>query len=340
MKKVIKWIILLIGLIGFLIILQNVFKNEVLLIDTVIYNFISKYFITDTFTKIIKVITNIGGEIILLTVVLISLFVCKNEKIGISIFVNLITIAGLNFILKNIVERTRPVGFRIMDVTGYSFPSGHSMVGMAFYGYIIYLIYKLVKNNYAKWLSITVLSMTIVSIGFSRIYLGVHYASDVLGGFLLSIAYLIVFVTIAEIFVFDKEGDNIISTKDKRIIKVKTKKIANSFKYAIQGLISSFKSERNMKIHVLIMILVIMFGILLQISIFEWIICILLFGIVIGSELINTAIETVVDMVMPNKNEKAKLAKDVSAGAVLVFAISAAIIGMIIFIPKFIIYLN
>lgn len=120
----------------------------------------------------------------------------------------------------------------------------------------------------------------------------------------------------------------------KRMIKVKTKKMLNSFKYAFEGLIASLKSERNMKIHIFAMILVITAGILLNINKYEWIICIACFAIVIAGELFNTAIETVVDMITPYKNEKAKLAKDVSAGGVLVLAIGSAIIGLIIFIPK------
>ena len=114
----------------------------------------------------------------------------------------------------------------------------------------------------------------------------------------------------------------------------KMKKIKNSFKYAIEGIWTSFKTERNMKIHIFIMILVIIAGIILKINKSEWIICIILFAIVIGSELFNTSIETIVDMVMPEKNEKAKIAKDVSAGAVLVVALGAAIIGLIIFAPR------
>lgn len=114
----------------------------------------------------------------------------------------------------------------------------------------------------------------------------------------------------------------------------KMKKIRNSFKYAIEGIWTSFKTERNMKIHIFIMILVIIAGIILKINKSEWIICIILFAIVIGSELFNTSIETIVDMVMPEKNEKAKIAKDVSAGAVLVVALGAAIIGLIIFAPR------
>ncbi len=114
----------------------------------------------------------------------------------------------------------------------------------------------------------------------------------------------------------------------------KMKKIRNSFKYAIEGIWTSFKTERNMKIHIFIMILAIIAGIILKINKSEWIICIILFAIVIGSELFNTSIETIVDMVMPEKNEKAKIAKDVSAGAVLVVAIGAAIIGLVIFVPR------
>ena len=123
-------------------------------------------------------------------------------------------------------------------------------------------------------------------------------------------------------------------SSNKRKFKVKSKKIINSFKYAIQGILSSFKTERNMKIHIFIMILVICAGIILKINKYEWIVCILCFAIVIGGELLNTAIETVVDIAMPYKNEKAKIAKDVSAGAVLVLAIGAAICGLIIFVPK------
>ena len=112
----------------------------------------------------------------------------------------------------------------------------------------------------------------------------------------------------------------------------KSKNVITSFKYAFQGVFSAIKTERNLKIHISIMILVIIAGIFLKISKMEWIICIILFGLVIGGEMLNSAIETVVDIAMP----KAKFAKDVAAGAVLIFAISSAIIGLIIFIPKII----
>lgn len=88
------------------------------------------------------------------------------------------------------------------------------------------------------------------------------------------------------------------------------------------------------------MLFVIIFGFWLNISITEWCICIALFGLVISLELVNTAIETVVDIAMPEKNEKAKKAKDISAAAVLISALASAIIGVIIFIPKILIFIK
>ena len=115
---------------------------------------------------------------------------------------------------------------------------------------------------------------------------------------------------------------------------MKNKKLINSFKYAFKGIGTAFLTERNMKIHVTMMMLVIICGILFKISVLEWFICIACFGIVIGGEMFNTAIEQVVNIAMPEKDPRAKLAKDVSAGGVLVLALAAATIGLIIFVPK------
>lgn len=112
------------------------------------------------------------------------------------------------------------------------------------------------------------------------------------------------------------------------------KKLIKSFKYAFEGILIGIKEEQNMKIHITIMILVIIFGIMLKINTIEWIICILLFGLVISMELMNTAIENTVNLITKEKNQQAKIAKDVAAGAVLVSAIVSAIIGLMIFVPK------
>ena len=111
-----------------------------------------------------------------------------------------------------------------------------------------------------------------------------------------------------------------------RILKMKNKKLINSFKYAFKGIGSSIKSERNMKIHIFMMLLVIIMGMLLNISMWEWIICFILFGLVISLEMVNTAIEIVVDIVCPTFEEHAGRAKDIAAGAVLGNAITAAIV--------------
>ena len=117
---------------------------------------------------------------------------------------------------------------------------------------------------------------------------------------------------------------------------MKNKKLINSFKYAFKGIFSALKTEKNLKIHTIIAILVIIFGIIFKLSKLEWLICLICIMTVISSELINTAIETTVDIAMPNKNELAKRAKDIGAASVLVLAIFSAIIGLIIFLPKII----
>ncbi len=122
--------------------------------------------------------------------------------------------------------------------------------------------------------------------------------------------------------------------------KKEEKKLRNSFKYAYHGMISAFGSERNMKIHFSIMVLVLIAGLIFKISWLEWVICFLLFVLVISFELINTAIETTVDMVTKKINPEAKLAKDTSAGAVLFAALFAALIGIMIFLPKIIVLID
>lgn len=95
-----------------------------------------------------------------------------------------------------------------------------------------------------------------------------------------------------------------------------------------------FRTERNMRIHLTFTVLVIIFGWILRISITEWLLCLLCFGLVFTAEMVNTAIENVVDLVSPQQNKLAGKAKDIAAGAVLVSAIISACVGLIIFIPK------
>lgn len=191
-KRNLKWIILLGCMILFLAIAEDILDHEIWRFDHQVYQYISQ-FITDPVTMVFKVITNLSGAVFVVSITLLIVLWCKNKKYGKYIVINLVSITLINQILKYIVQRPRPTEFRIIDETGYSFPSGHSMVSMAFYGFIIYLMYHYVENKYLKWGMCTLLTLLIPLIGISRIYLGVHYASDVIGGFCVSISYLILY---------------------------------------------------------------------------------------------------------------------------------------------------
>lgn len=210
LKKIIlkdyKWIILFICIILFLSILEDVFEYETLALDYSVYNIVVKGMRNPILTNVLKIITNLGSAVALITITILSLIILKNKKIGLCITLNLALSTLLNVLLKNIIQRPRPEGYRLIEETGFSFPSGHSMVNTAFYGLLIYLIIKNVKNQKLKYSLSLLISILILSIGFSRIYLGVHYTSDVLAGFLISIAYLIVFTTILhDILKLEKE---------------------------------------------------------------------------------------------------------------------------------------
>ena len=109
--------------------------------------------------------------------------------------------------------------------------------------------------------------------------------------------------------------------------------ITRSFGYAFEGIRTGILKERNMKIHCLAVILVTAAGTFLGLSAVEWCICLLLFALVISLELVNTAVEAVVDLVTEERKPLAKIAKDTAAGAVLFASLAAVIIGCIIFIP-------
>lgn len=107
-----------------------------------------------------------------------------------------------------------------------------------------------------------------------------------------------------------------------------------SFGYAFEGIFAGIRKERNMKIHCTAAVLVVCAGLVFQISLVKWCLCLILFGLVMALELVNTAVEAVVDLVTDEYKPLAKLAKDTAAGAVLIAAIMAAITGCLIFIPE------
>lgn len=115
---------------------------------------------------------------------------------------------------------------------------------------------------------------------------------------------------------------------------MKKNPLYRSFGYAFEGIFDTIKSERNMKIHCFMTVCVIIAGFIFRISYMEWLLCLVLFGLVTSLELLNTAVEAIVDLVTEEKKPLAKKAKDAAAGAVLSSAIFAAIIGLCIFLPK------
>ena len=204
-SKKIRWIILGVCLILFTTIMIFVITKNKLYIDDIGYNIISKLR-SNNMDKIVKIITNIGGTIVIGIVTIISLFIFRNKKISICIILNLLGIVVLNnVIIKNIIGRDRPSGINIITEAGKSFPSGHSAVSMVVYGYLIYLTYNYVKNKKIKYLLISILSILILVVGLTRIYLGVHYTSDVCAGFLVSLSYLIIYINFANKLVLSRE---------------------------------------------------------------------------------------------------------------------------------------
>ena len=162
-------------------------------IDENIYNWIIKLMSSNT-TAIMIFISYLGSAVTLITLTIGFLIILKNRKISKYITINLILVFLLNRLLKLIIGRPRPNVLRIVYEGGYSFPSGHAMVSMGFYGFLIYLIYKNIKNKKIKYPLIIILSSLILFIGISRIYLGVHYATDVIGGFIIAVLYLVLFI--------------------------------------------------------------------------------------------------------------------------------------------------
>ena len=193
MKKF-RIIIVCLCLLLFSVILFNVCKYGVLDIDNNIYNFISKNIMNDTLSSILKCVTHLGGVAFIVLLGVLCFMFCKKNRWFITF--DLVGCTVINQTIKHIVRRPRPNVLRLVEESVFSFPSGHSMISVSFYGLVIYFVYKNINNKYLKWSLISLLSLLILTIGFSRIYVGVHYFTDVVGGFFLALAYLIVYIYI------------------------------------------------------------------------------------------------------------------------------------------------
>ncbi len=310
---------IIIALFAFILIATSVLLEATMREDLLLYySLISiKNNLLLAFATLLSFFASFEGLIIVL---FFLVFLLKSNKKRTFLFLDLLGSGLIVYLTKNIFIRERPI-IGQMTLKDYSFPSGHSFFAVSFYGFLLYLLLK-DKNVKHRKLKIGILSFLIITIPLSRLVLGVHYLTDILGGITLGLAYLFALLMLYESNFIKEEQD-------------KTE-LTFSFKYAIEGIISTLKKERNMFIHFLVSILVVIAGIYVKLSVTEWLICLLLFALVFSLELINTAIESTVDLVTLKKDKKAKLAKDAAAGAVLIACIFASIIGIIIFLPKFI----
>ena len=143
------------------------------------------------------VITELGGAIVIGLATVALFFAIRNKRLSFAILGNILGVLIVNQVFKFLIQRPRPdVAHRLIEQSGYSFPSGHSMCSMAFYGFLIYLAFRYVKNVKVRVATTVGLGVLVFLIGFSRVYLGVHYASDVIAGFLLAVAYLIFYISL------------------------------------------------------------------------------------------------------------------------------------------------
>ena len=205
--------IIFILLIIFILIAKDVLKKEVFEYDNYIYNFfvVHRNIVLNIFFIII---TEFGSAEFLITIAISCIIFIKNKNYKILIPINLASIALINQILKRIFVRQRPNVFRLIEEKGFSFPSGHAMASTAFYGLLIILIFKNVKNKKIRNVLCILLSLLILLIDVSRVYVGVHYASDVIAGTCLSASYLIVLTSVLKTRTINEKEEKIEITEE------------------------------------------------------------------------------------------------------------------------------
>lgn len=205
--KRIKRILIIISLFIFCLLAYLVLQDKTYAFDTFVYNLVT-FYKNDLFSGFYKFITMFSSEVMILLISLMFFIIFKNKKYGFFVILNVINILILCILLKVFFGRDRPYDLMIITETGYSFPSGHAMAALGIYGFIIYLIWHFNLEKRAKIIFTSLLGILIFLIGVSRIYLGVHYASDVLAGYMISFAYLIIYITyVSKYLKFDNSGE-------------------------------------------------------------------------------------------------------------------------------------
>lgn len=190
-----KPIIFSLSILIFVVIAKLLLEEQIHIFDDFVYNMISKLR-CEPLTYFFRFMSFLCSTWFLIFITILIMVFAKNRKNGFFIGLNVLLCSLLNQSFKFIFARSRPVDINLIIENGYSFPSGHSMVSLAFYGFFIYIIVHKRMKKSKKIFYCSLLAILTLLIGISRIYLGVHYASDVLGGFALSMAYLIIYIKI------------------------------------------------------------------------------------------------------------------------------------------------
>jgi len=193
-ELIIIWVAFLGSLFAFLFITKEVFHLREEEFDRKVFLFLTAH-ITESMTSFMEAITFFASRNFIagaaLMVFFYFIFIKRHAWYSLKIPVVALGSITLNLVLKHLFNRPRPLLPHLVKSSGLSFPSGHAMISISFYGLLIYLIWEQVESKYLKYTLIALLLILIHLIGFSRVYLRVHYASDVMAGFALGTLWLI-----------------------------------------------------------------------------------------------------------------------------------------------------
>ncbi|MBB3112532.1 undecaprenyl-diphosphatase [Paenibacillus phyllosphaerae] len=189
------WIYLILALAGFQGLAMLVTREKLMRFDLSLIDAIQGTE-SDGLTAAAKLFTKIGSSSVVIPLVLVVAVVLyiflKHRKELFLLIGGMLGSTLLNVVLKGLYERARPDIHRIVEETGYSFPSGHSMAAFTFYGLLTYLLWRHMPSRLWRGVLIGFGVIMIMCIGLSRVYLGVHYPSDLLGGYWVSACWLAV----------------------------------------------------------------------------------------------------------------------------------------------------
>lgn len=193
------------SLVLFLKIRGEVFEKELSLFDNIIINLF--YSIRNPFlTKGMIFISFLGGEFIPGAIIVLVIFLFLKKHIKESIL--FLFISGMSFsinsILKEIIQRPRPNFHPIIVATDYSFPSGHAMDSLVFYMALTYLVFHFTGSKKLTLIAFLIFGSIVFFIGISRVYLGVHYPTDVIAGYIGGLFWLVSVLLIDRTFIFYK----------------------------------------------------------------------------------------------------------------------------------------